>query len=40
MRIVRTQDELLSNFDIARSEALASFGNDQVYVENILPIVI
>ncbi|NLM25672.1 MAG: acetyl-CoA carboxylase biotin carboxylase subunit [Firmicutes bacterium] len=33
MRIVRTQDELLSNFDIARSEALASFGNDQVYVE-------
>lgn len=33
MRIARDRQELLDNFAVARGEALAAFGNDQVYIE-------
>ena len=36
MRVVNSKDELLSNYDIAKSEALNSFNNDQIYIEKYL----
>jgi len=33
MRLVRNEDELLSSYRMAKSEASSSFGNDAVYVE-------
>jgi acetyl-CoA carboxylase biotin carboxylase subunit len=36
MRIVRAADELESAVDMARSEALSSFGDDRVYFERLL----
>lgn len=33
MRLVKTESELLSSFNMAKSEALSSFGNDTVYIE-------
>lgn len=36
MRIVYTQDELFSSFDIASSESLASFGSSDLYMEKFI----
>ncbi|WP_236865666.1 acetyl-CoA carboxylase biotin carboxylase subunit [Candidatus Hydrogenosomobacter endosymbioticus] len=36
MRVVRSLDELKENFEIAKSEAEASFGDDGVYIERFL----
>lgn len=33
MRIAYNEEELMSNFNIAKSEALSSFGNDEMYME-------
>ncbi|SHH46942.1 acetyl-CoA carboxylase biotin carboxylase subunit [Tepidibacter thalassicus] len=33
MRIVYNEDELKANFDMAKGEALSSFGNDEMYLE-------
>ncbi|OPJ57196.1 acetyl-CoA carboxylase biotin carboxylase subunit [Alkalithermobacter paradoxus] len=33
MRIAHTKEELISNFDIAKSEALSAFGNGDMYLE-------
>ena len=33
MRIVRTSEELGESYNRAKSEAKATFGNDEVYVE-------
>ena len=36
MKLVRQESELQAGFDNARSEALAAFGNDEVYIEKYL----
>ena len=36
MRIVNSDDELINNYEIAKSEALNSFNDDQVYIEKYL----
>jgi len=36
MRLVHNKDELIKNYRLARSEAYAAFGSDQVYVEKYL----
>ena len=36
MRIVRSADSLKEAYQRAKSEALASFGNDEIYVEKLL----
>ncbi len=33
MRVVWNEDELLSQFETARTEALSAFGNDEIYME-------
>ena len=33
MRLVRAENELLSSFNMAKSEARSSFGNDDEYIE-------
>ncbi len=36
MRIVRKEEELFSNFDMASSEALAAFSNSDLYMEKFI----
>ncbi|WFD12130.1 acetyl-CoA carboxylase biotin carboxylase subunit [Tepidibacter hydrothermalis] len=33
MRVANDEEELVANFDIAKAEALSSFGNDEMYLE-------
>ena len=36
MRIAADREELLANFEVAKSEARAAFGNDEVYLEKVI----
>ena len=36
MRVIESEDDLVSHFDAARREALAAFGSDEVYLERLV----
>jgi pyruvate carboxylase len=36
MRVIETEDDLASQFDVARREALAAFGNSEMYLERLV----
>ncbi|MBP9953342.1 MAG: ATP-grasp domain-containing protein, partial [Ottowia sp.] len=36
MRIIQSEQELLTQMPVARSEALAAFGNDEIYLEKLV----
>ena len=36
MRVVHSDDKIAENFEIAKSEALNSFNDDQIYMEKFL----